>query len=174
MQWQTISDRIKWILPVVLKDVFGPYVLFVMLHMNKKSKKTGSAVFLKQQGKLHRNPFMRDRNGKWWKLDTSSSAPTSVRREESSTNPHTIGKQLHCSEASWTALACEDLALGPSPTEQHTLSLIPRESHQEKRRKGIKTTTDMERKHPAGPGRGEESRTGGGQVSGLVKHGSVS
>lgn len=37
MQWQTISDRIKCALPVVLKDVFGPQVLFVMLHVNKKS-----------------------------------------------------------------------------------------------------------------------------------------
>lgn len=84
---------------------------------------------------LHHDTFMRDRNGKSRKLDTNSSALASVRREESSTNAHTTGKQPHCSEASWTVLACEDLALGPSPTEQHTLSLIPRESHQEKEEK---------------------------------------
>lgn len=104
-------------------------------HEQEKQKDAGSAVFRKQQGKLHQNTFMRVINGKWWKLDTNSSALTSVRREESSTNPHTTGKQLHCSEASWTVLACEDLALGLSPTEQHTLSLIPRESLQEKEEK---------------------------------------
>lgn len=112
-------------------------------HEREEQKDAGCAVFLRQWGELrccgpsqlHQNTFTRDTNGKWWKLDTNSSPPRSVRREESSTNPHTTGKQRHCSEASWTALACEDLALGPSPAEQHTLSLIPPESHQEKEEK---------------------------------------